>query len=46
MRRLIRKILIKLGLVKPKIGWKFYGRYARLTDDFIVRGDHVRILED
>ena len=72
MKRLINRLLVKLGLREPptfrelykgpilipetypdeqmekfkKIGWKFTSHYGRLTDDFIVRGEHVRILED
>ena len=41
MRTLIRRILIKLGLVKPKVGWKWYGGYGRVSGDWIVRGEIV-----
>ena len=44
MRKLIRRILIKLGLVKPKkIGWKWYGR---VSGDWIVRGEIVDPIDE
>ena len=42
MRKLINRILIKLGLVKPKkVGWKWYGGYGIIKnpDDWIILGD-------
>lgn len=51
MRNLINRLLVRLGLRKPKydplpwignVGWKWYGGYGRMNNkDFIVRGDIV-----
>ena len=42
MRKLIRRILIKLRLVKPKIGWEWYGGYGRVkSNDWIIFGEIV-----
>ncbi len=41
MRRLINRLLIWLGLRKHTVGWKFTSTYARVSDDWIVRGEIV-----
>ncbi len=41
--RFLNWLLAKLGLrmYARTVGWKWYGGYARVNDDFIVRGEIV-----